>query len=84
MYANSGNQLLFAITLIRDLPEINWFVATNFCDQNVDYLENDMPKTFVDWFMARNIHDDKALSNLVKISRMRIKVGLQFTVCRPA
>lgn len=32
------NQLLIATTLICDLSEINWFAATNFSNQNVDYL----------------------------------------------
>lgn len=27
------NQRLFATTFFRDLPRVNWFGATNFCDQ---------------------------------------------------
>lgn len=30
MYMYSVNQLLFATTLFCDLPEMNWFGATNF------------------------------------------------------
>lgn len=35
-----------------------------------------------DWFVARNIGKDKAIANLVKISRMRVKISLQFYVYR--
>lgn len=33
-----------------------------------------------DWFAVRNIHNDEALVNLIKISRTRIKVGLQYII----
>lgn len=31
--STNTNELLFATTLFLDLPEINWFTATNFHDQ---------------------------------------------------
>lgn len=66
------NQLLIATTLICDLSEINWFAATNFSNQNVDYLN---------FFFTRNSKwlalDDEALVNIESISFLRIKVGLQ-------
>lgn len=27
------NQLSFSTTMFHELPELNWFVLTNFCDQ---------------------------------------------------
>lgn len=33
--SNTVYQLLFAPTLLRDLQKINWFPATNFCDQDI-------------------------------------------------
>lgn len=32
------------MTLFHNLPEINWCIATNFCDQDVDYLKNRLQK----------------------------------------
>lgn len=32
------NQLLFTTTLFRNIPEINWFAATNFCNQALSTL----------------------------------------------
>lgn len=62
------NQLLFAMTVFRNLPEINWLPVTNFYDQDEDYLEKNVPKTFKYWSSARNICDDEALiANLWKI-----------------
>lgn len=31
-----------------------------------------------DWFALRNIRDEETLANLAKITRMRIKLGLQY------
>lgn len=53
-------------------------MATHFCDQDLNNLDNNVPETFNDWFAARNICDDKVLANLMKFSRTRIKVGLQY------
>lgn len=33
------------MALICNLTEINWFAATNFHNQDVDYLENYNPET---------------------------------------
>lgn len=66
------NQLLFATSLFCDLSEIKWFAATNFRNQDVDYLETYIPDAGDDWFVARNICDDKVLMNLAKISSTRI------------
>lgn len=50
--------------------------TSNFRDQNIVYLENIIPETFQDMFAAIVICDDKALENVAKISRKRMKVGL--------
>lgn len=39
-----------------------------FYDQDLDNLENNLPPTFDDWFVVRNIRDNEALANLQKIS----------------
>lgn len=41
--------------LFHDLPELHWLTASNFRDQDVDYLENKLPETFDDWFAMRNV-----------------------------
>lgn len=64
------------MTSFYHLLEINWFAETIFRYQDVDHLENNIPVTFDDWLMVRNIRDDEALANLAKISRKRIKVDL--------
>lgn len=79
-YTCTVNQLLFATTLFHDLPEINRILTTNFCDKNEDCPKNTIPKTFEDWFAARNIRGDVALANLAKISRTKIKAGLQYFI----
>lgn len=50
--------------------------TSNFRDQNIVYLENIIPEAFQDMFAAIVIRDDKALENIAKISRKRMKVGL--------
>lgn len=64
------NHLLFATTIFRDLPEMKWFAVTNFCDQalytHCFFLLQLHGKC---WFAVRNIHDNEALANLLKISR---------------
>lgn len=52
------------------------FLAINFRDQDIGYLENIIPETLEDMFAARIIRVDKALKNLAKISFKRMKVGL--------
>lgn len=39
----------------------------NLHDQDVDYLDNHISKTFEDWFPVRNICNDEVLVNRVKI-----------------
>lgn len=67
-YMNSNfnvNQLLFSTPLFSDLPELNWFTATNFRDQANCFLLELYGKY---WFEARNIRDTEAPANLAKIS----------------
>lgn len=59
------NQLLFAATFFCNLLKINWFATK-------PYQSNDKG-----WFVARNIRENKALATPAKISRTRIKAGLQ-------
>lgn len=48
---------------------MNWFLVTNFQDQDVDYLETISYKIqmMTAKFMARKICDDEGLDNLTKI-----------------
>lgn len=72
------NQLLFTATLFHKVLEIimkiHWFWVTIFCNQDVYYLENNRDNQFA----VKNIRNDEALTNLIKISRSWIKVGLQW------
>lgn len=71
------NQLLFMQTLFCDLLEK---IGLWLLIQNADYyLKNKITEKFEDWFTARYIRDDEALMNLIKISRiaLRIKVSLK-------
>lgn len=51
-------------TLIHTVLHKNWFVATNFCDQGLDCLKNDISEAIEDWFVASNIWDKDAFENL--------------------
>lgn len=42
-------------------------MVTNLHDQDVDYLDNHISKTFEDWFSVRNICNDEVLVYRVKI-----------------
>lgn len=54
----------------------NRFAATTFRDQEkIMYIKLYTPKRFDSWFVERKFRVDKALVNLVKFSRTRIKVG---------
>lgn len=57
-----------------DIMKIHWFWVTIFCNQDVYYLENNRDNQFA----VKNIRNDEALTNLIKISRSWIKVGLQW------
>lgn len=60
-------------TLIHGFPEVHWFAATNFRNQDVHYLENNMRD------LRGLIYGEKYSHNeaLAIISCTRIKVGLQ-------
>lgn len=49
-----------------------------FSDQDVDYLEIDIPQNFENWFAGINISNNEAFTKLAKISHKQIKVGLQY------
>lgn len=57
------NHIFSGWLFFRDLLEINWFATTNFRDQDVEYMENETPEIFEDWFTAGKIWDNKALAN---------------------
>lgn len=44
------------------------FIKDNFHDRDVDYMENEKPEGFEDWFTARIIQNDRAPANIAKIS----------------
>lgn len=62
------NQFLSAKTILCNLLKINWITATIIHNENVDYLDNNIPETFNHWFTARNICYDTALAKLAKFS----------------
>lgn len=70
------NQTLFAMILFYYLLGINWFMVTNFPDQNVDYLDNHKSDIVENWFLVRNICDNEVLVNRVKIFAHEKKVDL--------
>lgn len=69
-HVNTVNLLLFAMSLFRDLLWINWFVMTMLVNPPYSDPTNDK-----DWFVSRNICDEEALANHMKISCKRIKIG---------
>lgn len=72
------NQLLFATNLFHKLLYINWFALTSFCNQALlstsVMLGHPLSK---DWILPSDIHDEKSLANLVRMSLARIKVCSQ-------
>lgn len=54
----------------------------DYCSQP-SLIQTPVAVTTIDryWFAARNIHEDRALAKLAKISRTGIKVGLQYVMC---
>lgn len=70
------NQLLLAMILFCDLPEMKYFEATNYRGQAYLNLFFLLQLHVYDkyWSTMRNICDNEALANLVKISRVRIQV----------
>lgn len=71
---NAVNQLLFATNFFHKLLYINWFALTSFCNQAFSstpvMLRHPLSK---DWILPSDIHDEKSLANLVKMSLARIK-----------
>lgn len=67
MYIYTVNQPLSAKTL-WNLRKMDWITATIIHNENVDYLDNNIPETFNHWFTAKNICYDTALANLAKFS----------------
>lgn len=61
-------KLLSAKTLLWNLRKMDWITATIIHNENVDYLDNNIPETFNHWFTAKNICYDTALANLAKFS----------------
>lgn len=59
-------------SLFHSLLDMNWFTATYFHDQDVDYREKNIRKTFENWFNARKILEEKALMNLSKICQLKV------------
>lgn len=68
MYMYTVNQPLSAKTLLWNLLMINWITATIIHNENVHYLDNNIPETFNHWFTARNICYDTPLAKLAKFS----------------
>lgn len=66
MYMYTVNQPLSAKTLLWNLRKMNWITATIIHNENLDYLDNNIPETFNHWFTAKNICYDTALANLAK------------------
>lgn len=73
-HVDTVNLLLFAMSLFRDLLQINWFATTNVSELTL-FRPNEMTRT---GFVARNIRDEEALAYHMKISCKRIKIW--FTV----
>lgn len=71
---NTVNQLLFAITLFRDLTEIKWFTTTIFRDQALFTLEMSLYPYSKARFAARNIRVEKALMNLAIFLACKLKL----------
>lgn len=51
---------------------MNWFAATYFHDQDVDYPEKNIRKTFENWFNGKKILEEKALMNLSKMCQLKV------------
>lgn len=74
-------QQLFPTTLFCDLPEMNWFAATNFHDQALsthwffyyNYMANTGPRG--EMFVTMRL-----LQTLRKFYHTRKKVGLQYFI----
>lgn len=65
------------MTSVGILPGVILFAVTNFHDQDLDYLEKNIPETFKDWLAPRNICNNEALGNVAKFTHAGIKFGIQ-------
>lgn len=50
---------------------------TNFHNQDVDFLDNHISKTFEEWFLVGNICNDVALVNFMKIFAHKYNLSKQ-------
>lgn len=60
------------MTLFRDLLAMNWRLI--FATKVILKVQ----ETLDVWLSVRNIRDEVVIANLAKISRKRIKLGLQY------
>lgn len=78
-YLITVNQLFFLDNFVFKLiGQLNWFAATNFHDQDVDYVdyvEKNILEAFEDLIVARSIRDIEAISQ-TSFARKLMKVGL--------
>lgn len=64
--------------LFQDLLRINWLEMTQFGNKDLNNQENNVPKIIENWFASKIIRDNDTLMIVTKMSRTRIKFGLQF------
>lgn len=76
------NQPLFATTIFSNLTNMNWFAATNFCDQALSTSISLLQLYNKYWSAAGNIRNNEALVDLTQISRAWINVGIQYHIGR--
>lgn len=73
---NNTYNNLFATTLFCNLLGINWFFGNYFFAVfDAYYLKTNFYETDQEWIAKRNICDED-LTNIMKMSRLRIKIGL--------
>lgn len=61
-------------------PDINWWTATYFCEKDIEYMKKKFLRHLRTDLWRKNICNSEALMNLVKISHVRIKLGLQYSI----
>lgn len=71
---------LFITTLSWDL--LHWDklhglqLVISISKPDVNSVQNNIPELFENWYMVRNIHDNKSLMNLQWFLARKLKVGL--------
>lgn len=71
---------LFITTLSWDL--LHWDklhglqLLISISKPDVNFVQNNIPELFENWYMVRNIHDNKSLMNLQWFLARKLKVGL--------